>query len=130
MKKIYVYILILLLIIFGGYYFVFGQEKIMDNSDFLSICKFEKNINVKLAVGTSYITDYSSKIDEDTLLIEVVSTSIGNIFNSKKDIEFNTLLDEKVNYVKLCNSIYKISDLNSCNPSNLSIDEALEKLEE
>ena len=130
MKKLYYYILTVFLLIILGYYYVFIKSDLVKDSNFLSVCKYEgKNeIKIGLATGFSYISNHSTKVEDGTLYIEIYTTTIGNIFNSSREIELILPITDEIINLQIGDVNYNLEELKNCRNPHQSVEEALEDL--
>ncbi len=82
MKKILA-IIILLVIIIYFVFFVFSKK--VNNQALISTCVTNNEIKVELRESFYYLSSLKTKVEKDTMFLDVYKTTIGNIFLSDKN---------------------------------------------
>ena len=120
MKFSRIFLLALLLISITGvcYWYYFIQNRLITDINLLYVCKVSDNptvIRISLAESAEYITQVMQRKQGDTLFIEVYSTTIYNIFETRKRtfIDIDELKD--VRKIKICEKNYFIETTSKCN---------------
>ena len=124
---------VFILFVFGFYLYLIKIDRV-DNPNYLHTCKIESEnkVKIELATAASYITNYNSELEGDTLFVEIYTTLIGNVFNSSRDIRLKLPITKDIKYLRLCEKTYSIDNLSECRTesTNQSIEGVIKEIQE
>ncbi|MEO5890622.1 MAG: hypothetical protein ABIQ31_10235 [Ferruginibacter sp.] len=96
MKRI---IIALVLIVVVAYYFILGRSKLVTDENLVKVHAQKENVVISTMESAKYINSFEIQpVNENTVDIAIYTTSIYNIFSSKKAM-VNITLDERIKYI-------------------------------
>ncbi len=99
----------------GMYWYYFVKEKRVDSPHYLYFCydTSRSTVQAETMESAKYIADYNIERKGDTIIVEVFTTTICNIFYRKKMIGFD--IDVKgAQFIRFGKATYPIDKLNTC----------------
>lgn len=104
------YVQIFLVVFFISYYIIFIYSYKLSNPKLVSVCSEGNKIKIELRDSFSYISNYKSKIDKDTLIVTIYKTSMANIFERRK--RGNIYIDRNnIQYVYIAGRYFSLEKL-------------------